>query len=74
LAEILDYPDKWINAVPERALESFAGTGNPFTLGEIKPGERVVDIGSGAGFDSLIAAGLVNWSAHWCRYDSVHVK
>lgn len=59
LAHILAYPDEWINAVPKRALESFAGTGNPFTLGEIKPGERVVDIGSGAGFDSLIAARLV---------------
>jgi len=59
LAHILDYPDEWIDAVPERALESFAGTGNPFALGEIKPGERVVDIGSGAGFDSLIAARLI---------------
>jgi arsenite methyltransferase len=36
-----------------------AGTGNPFALGEIQPGERVVDCGSGAGTDALIAARLV---------------
>ena len=36
-----------------------AGTGNPFALGELHPGERVVDCGSGAGADSLIAARIV---------------
>jgi arsenite methyltransferase len=36
--------------------ESFAGTGNPFSLGELRPGERVVDVGCGAGIDSLVAA------------------
>jgi ubiquinone/menaquinone biosynthesis C-methylase UbiE len=40
-------------------VESFAGTGNPFSAGQVQPGERVVDVGSGAGFDSLIAARLV---------------
>ncbi len=45
--------------IPEDVIASFAGTGNPFSLGEILPGERVVDVGSGAGFDSLIAAHLV---------------
>jgi arsenite methyltransferase len=56
LATLLGYPDRWVEAVPLTSLESFAGTGNPFSLGEIHPGERVVDVGSGAGFDSVIAA------------------
>src|SRR5206468_11367648 len=40
-------------------IASFAGTGNPFSLGVPRLGERVVDIGSGAGIDSLIAASMV---------------
>jgi ubiquinone/menaquinone biosynthesis C-methylase UbiE len=40
-------------------VASLAGTGNPFSLGDILPGERVMDVGSGGGFDSLIAARLV---------------
>ncbi len=56
LATLLGYPDRWVEAVPLTSLESFAGTGNPFSLGEIQPGETVVDVGSGAGFDSTIAA------------------
>lgn len=59
LAKMLGYEDSWLNAIPESAVESFAGTGNPFSLGEIKLGEHVVDVGSGAGFDSLIAARFV---------------
>lgn len=59
LAKILGYDEAWVDAVPEGAVESFAGTGNPFSLGELEPGARVVDMGSGAGFDSLIAARLV---------------
>ncbi len=59
LAKILGYDEALIDAVPEGAVESFAGTGNPFSLGEIKTGAHVVDMGSGAGFDSLIAARLV---------------
>ncbi|MBI1928419.1 methyltransferase domain-containing protein, partial [Candidatus Poribacteria bacterium] len=59
LAKMLGYDDAWVDAVPAAALESFAGTGNPFSLGEIQPGAHVVDVGSGAGFDSLIASRLV---------------
>lgn len=59
LAKILGYDEAWVDAVPEGAVESFAGTGNPFSLGEIEAGAHVVDMGSGAGFDSLIAARLV---------------
>lgn len=60
LAKMLDYQDEWLDAVPERAIESFAGTGNPFSLGVLNTGETVVDVGSGAGIDSLIAARMVS--------------
>lgn len=59
LARLLEYPDAWLDGIPECAIASFAGTGNPFGLGVLQPGERVVDVGSGAGFDSLLAARMV---------------
>ena len=57
-AEDLGYPDELAN-VPEAAVESFAGVANPWTLGRLAPGERVLDLGSGAGTDSLVAAQMV---------------
>ncbi len=59
LAAILGYPEEWLAEIPASAIESMAGTGNPFALGELQPGDRIVDCGSGAGVDSLIAARLV---------------
>jgi SAM-dependent methyltransferase len=59
LARLLGYPDEWLAGMPEGAIESFAGTGNPFSLGALRAGDRVVDVGSGAGFDSLIAGRMV---------------
>jgi SAM-dependent methyltransferase len=59
LAAILGYPEDWIVSLPRAAVASMAGTGNPFALGEIVAGQRVVDCGSGAGADALIAARLV---------------
>lgn len=59
LAKLLGYPDAWIDALPASAVESLAGTGNPFASGDILSGERVVDIGCGAGFDSLLAGRCV---------------
>jgi arsenite methyltransferase len=56
LAHMLEYAEEWLEGIPESCIESFAGTGNPFSLGEILPGERVVDVGCGAGIDSLIVA------------------
>jgi ubiquinone/menaquinone biosynthesis C-methylase UbiE len=54
----LAYPDELAN-VPEAAVESFAGVANPWTMGRLAPGERVLDLGSGAGTDSLVAAQMV---------------
>jgi SAM-dependent methyltransferase len=59
LARRLGYDDEIANAMPDRAIESFAGVGNPFSLRQPEPGERVIDIGSGAGFDCFIAARAV---------------
>lgn len=59
LAGILGYEDRWLARVPEKTISSFAGTGNPFSVRELEPGERVVDVGCGAGIDSLIAATMV---------------
>ena len=59
LAVMLGYPMDQVDAMPPEAVESFAGVGNPFSLGTIQPGETVVDIGSGAGFDCFIAAQAV---------------
>lgn len=56
LARLLGYPDAWLEHVPETSIESFAGTGNPFATAAVARGARVVDIGSGGGIDSLIAA------------------
>ena len=59
LARLLGYPDEWLSDIPESSIESFAGTGNPFSLGQLQPGERVVDVGCGAGIDSLVASRMV---------------
>ena len=57
-AEDLGYPPELAN-VPDAAVESFAGVANPWQLGRLAPGERVLDLGSGAGTDSLVAAQMV---------------
>jgi len=59
LAARLGYEAAAIDGLPDRAVESFAGVGNPFSLRRLDAGERVVDVGSGAGFDSFMAAGQV---------------
>jgi len=59
LAARLGYDPDAVDPLPDRAVESFAGVGNPFSLRGLQPGERVVDVGSGAGFDTFIAAGQV---------------
>jgi arsenite methyltransferase len=59
LAARLGYDAGLVDGLPDRAVESFAGVASPFSLRLLEPGERVVDVGSGAGFDSFIAAGQV---------------
>jgi SAM-dependent methyltransferase len=59
LAERLGYDGAVVGALPDAAVESFAGVGNPFAPRRLAAGERVVDIGSGGGFDCFIAAGQV---------------
>jgi len=64
LARVLGYDPAWLEGLPEGSIESFAGTGNPFSLRLLAAGERVVDVGSGAGIDSLIAARMVGPLGH----------
>jgi len=58
-ADRLSYDQSLYAGLPENNIASFTGTGNPFMLGPINSGEIVVDVGSGSGFDSLIASTLV---------------
>ena len=53
------YSKALLDAVPETAVESFAGVGCPFAIGAIRPGDIVLDVGSGSGTDALIASILV---------------
>ena len=62
-AEDLDYPAELAN-VPDGAVASFAGVANPWGLGRLAPGERVLDLGSGAGTDSLVACQMVGSTGH----------
>jgi SAM-dependent methyltransferase len=55
----LGYPRDLLGRVPDGSAESFAGVANPFSLGTLQPGEDVLDLGSGAGTDSLVAAQMV---------------
>lgn len=55
----LDYPRELLDRVPDGSAESFAGVANPFSLGPLEPGDHVLDLGSGAGTDSLVAAQMV---------------
>ena len=59
LARIVEYRDDWLEGIPEPVISRFAGTGNPFSIRPLSTGERVVDLGCGAGIDSFIAAQFV---------------
>ncbi len=59
LAALLGYDAQIVDALPDRAVESFAGVANPFSLHPLGQDDRLVDIGSGGGFDSFVAAQLV---------------
>lgn len=64
LARRLGYPDALVDPLPDPAVESFAGVADPFSLRPIGEGDRVVDLGSGGGFDCFVAARLVGPSGH----------
>src|SRR6188508_3087166 len=59
LAALLGYDSSVVDALPDRAVESFAGVGNPHSARPMRRGERVVDLGSGGGFDCFVAADAV---------------
>lgn len=63
-AEYLDYPLSDWPELPQELVESFCGVGNPFTLGPIRKGESVLDIGCGAGFDLYVACQKVGEKGH----------
>jgi SAM-dependent methyltransferase len=62
LAAHLGYDTELVDPMPDVAVESYAGVANPFSLRRLVPGERVVDVGSGGGFDSFFAAAHVGES------------
>ena len=55
-AELFDYDPEWLDRAPPGAVASFAGVGNPHIRSDVQPGETVLDLGSGAGLDGIIAA------------------
>jgi arsenite methyltransferase len=59
LARRYGYDEGVVARMPDGGIEAFAGVGNPFSQGALRPGDRVVDLGSGGGFDCFVAAGQV---------------
>ncbi|MCE9581253.1 MAG: methyltransferase domain-containing protein [Planctomycetes bacterium] len=55
----LGYRRAWIDGVDPAVVERFVGVGNPFSIPKPRPGERVLDLGCGAGFDAFVASRLV---------------
>jgi arsenite methyltransferase len=62
LAERLGYPARLLDAIPAEALSSFAGVGHHLDLAALRPGDAVLDLGSGSGTDAFCAALLVGVS------------
>ncbi len=69
LARMLGYSDAMLEGIPESASSRLAGTGNPFALGALRPGETVVELGCGAGMDTLIASRMVGPSGRVVAID-----
>jgi len=58
-AELFGYGPEWLDKAPAGAVESFAGVGNPHERSRLQIGEAVLDLGSGAGLDAIIASWMV---------------
>src|SRR5919204_3101683 len=74
LAERLGYPTAELDAIPAEAIDSFAGVGYYFDLACIRPGETIVDLGSGSGMDSFLAARQVRDSGRVIRIDMTEAQ
>ena len=81
-AELFGYDADWLERAPEGAVASFAGVGNPHERSRLQPGETVLDLGSGAGLDAIIASWQVgptgqvigvDLNPHMCAKAQAHV-
>lgn len=68
-AAAFEYDLEVVGEVSDELFESFCGVGNPFSLGPIKPGESILDVGCGAGFDLIFAGRLVGPRGRVCGID-----
>jgi SAM-dependent methyltransferase len=68
-AKALGYDPAILDSAHPRFFESFCGVGNPFSLGDIRPGDSVLDVGCGAGFDLYVASRLVGEKGRVCGID-----
>lgn len=82
-AEMFGYRREWLDAAPAGAVASFAGVGNPHLRSNLQPGEVVLDLGSGAGLDAIIASSMVgpegavvgvDLNPAMCRKAEAHVR
>jgi arsenite methyltransferase len=74
LAERLGYPSDELDTIPSEAIDSFAGVGYYFDLARLQPGETVVDLGSGSGMDSFLAARQVGASGRVIGIDMTEAQ
>ncbi len=68
-AMALGYNLAAVGEIPDEVLDTFCGVGNPFSLGAINPGEAILDVGCGAGFDLIVASRLVGPTGQVCGID-----
>jgi SAM-dependent methyltransferase len=82
-ALMFGYSPEWIDRAPKGSVDSFAGVGNPHERAHLQPGETILDLGSGAGLDAIIASwavGLegrvigVDLNPAMCRKAKAHLK